>query len=93
MSGRGRHVAGLFLTAALGALLSARGAFGLQAQAPLPRLPDGHPDLQGLWMKSAGGFQGLFIGSLDGTNFAAGGGRGGRGGGRGPAAPEYPYTP
>ncbi len=65
----------------------------LHAQAALPRLPDGHPDLQGLWMKSAGGFQGLFIGSLDGTNFAAGGGRGGRGAGRGPAAPEYPYTP
>ena len=55
----------------------------LSAQSPagestsLPRLPDGHPDLQGLWLKSAGGFQGLFIGSLDGTNFAApGGGRG-----------------
>jgi hypothetical protein len=66
------------------------------AQSTLPRLPDGHPDLQGLWMKSAGGFQGLFIGSLDGTNFAAGGrgGRGdGRGAGRGPAAPQYPYTP
>ena len=40
-------------------------------RAALPRLPDGHPDLQGLWLKSAGGFQGLFIGSLDGTNFAA----------------------
>jgi hypothetical protein len=57
------------------------------AQAALRRLPDGHPDLQGLWMKSAGGFQGLFIGSLDGTNLAAGG-RGGRGGG-----PAYEYTP
>jgi|KBSMisStaDraftv2_1062788.scaffolds.fasta_scaffold48682_3 hypothetical protein len=52
----------------------------------LPRLPDGHPDLQGLWMKSNGGFQGLFIGSLDGTNFAAGGGRG-------PPAPQYEYLP
>jgi hypothetical protein len=71
--------------------------------AGLPRLPDGHPDLQGLWLKSTGGFQGLFIGSLDGTNFAAGGrggnGRGGRGGGRGagggPALlgpPQYEYT-
>ena len=60
------------MTGALCALLSARGSFDLQAQAALPRLPDGHPDLQGLWMKSAGGFQGLFIGSLDGTNFAAG---------------------
>jgi len=83
--------------AALCALTFARASFHLQAQAALPRLPDGHPDLQGLWMKSAGGFQGLFIGSLDGTNFAAGGGRGGRGdgrgAGRGPAAPEYPYTP
>jgi len=68
------------------------------AQSALRRLPDGHPDLQGLWMKSAGGFQGLFIGSLDGTNFAAGGrgGRGdGRGAGRGPAVaqPAYEYTP
>lgn len=57
--------------------------------AELPRLPDGHPDLQGLWLKSNGGFQGLFIGSLDGTNFAAGGGRGGGG----PPARQYPYTP
>jgi hypothetical protein len=84
----------------------------LAAQAPpaqqsapgtaLRRLPDGHPDLQGLWLKSAGGFQGLFIGSLDGTNFAAGGraGRGGRGDGRGAgggpggvAPPRYEYTP
>jgi hypothetical protein len=56
----------------------------------LPRLPDGHPDLQGLWLKSNGGFQGLFIGSLDGTNFAAGGGGGG---GRGPPAPQYEYLP
>ena len=63
--------------------------------AVLRRLPDGRPDLQGLWMKSAGGFQGLFIGSLDGTNLAAGG-RGGRGagGGRGAVAPpRYEYTP
>ena len=52
--------------------------------AELPRLPDGRPDLQGLWLKSAGGFQGLFIGSLNGTNFAARGG---------PPAPEYDYTP
>ncbi len=61
----------------------------------MPRLPDGRPDLQGLWLKSTGGFQGLFIGSLDGTNFAApgGGGRGGRAGGGPPAAPRYQYTP
>ena len=54
------------------------------ANTALPRQPDGHPDLQGLWIKSAGGFQGLFIGSLDGTNFA------GRGG---PPGPKYEYTP
>ena len=59
------------------------------SDAPLPRLADGRPDLQGLWMKSAGGFQGLFIGSLDGTNFAARGGAG-----RGPPpAPKYEYLP
>jgi len=59
--------------------------------APLPRLPDGRPDFQGLWMKSNGGFQGLFIGSLNGTNFAAGGGGAGRGGP--PPAPKYEYLP
>ena len=58
-----------------------------RASDVIPRLPDGRPDLQGLWLKSAGGFQGLFIGSLDGTNFAAG-----RGGGP-PPAPQYAYTP
>src|SRR5678815_1787368 len=56
-------------------------------QAPSTKLPDrlpgGRPNLQGLWLKSAGGFQGLFIGSLDGTNLAAGGGRGGGRGNRG----------
>ena len=54
-------------------LLSARSSSFLAAQATqaptnatnatLPRLPGGHPNLQGLWLKSAGGFQGLFIGS------------------------------
>lgn len=81
-----------FSAAALCALVS---GCGLSAQSSgLPRLPDGHPDLQGLWLKSAGGFQGLFIGSLDGTNFAApgGGGRGGRAGGP-PPGPRYEYTP
>jgi hypothetical protein len=90
------RVAGVLVTAALCVPTWLPGSSPLQAQSALPRLPDGHPDLQGLWMKSAGGFQGLFIGSLDGTNFAAGGrgGRGdGRGAGRGPAAPQYPYTP
>src|SRR5689334_15900196 len=96
------------LALALCALVSGYSLRALSAQAPaaqpggtnrtLPRLPDGHPDLQGLWIKSAGGFQGLFIGSLDGTNFAApGGGRGngraGRAGGGPPPAPRYEYTP
>jgi hypothetical protein len=65
------------------------------ATAPLPRLPGGHPDLQGLWLKSAGGFQGLYVGSLNGTNFAAGGGRAGaarRGAGPAPG-PQFDYTP
>jgi hypothetical protein len=77
--------------ATLGALLGAGASSAQPAptapqspSATLPRLPDGHPDLQGLWLKSAGGFQGLFIGSLDGTNFAAG---------RGPPPPRYEYTP
>jgi hypothetical protein len=88
--------------AALGVLLSAvpsdpATAQPAQAQAaatpkgPLPRQPDGRPDLQGLWLKSAGGFQGLYIGSLDGTNFAARGG--GRGAGGPPPGPVYEYTP
>ena len=65
-----------------------------RAAAELRRLPDGHPDLQGLWLKSAGGFQGLFIGSLDGTNFAArAGGGAGRGAGGPPPPPRYEYTP
>jgi hypothetical protein len=85
---------GAFATVTLCVLLCAGPEGPLSAQATLPRLPDGHVDLQGLWMKSAGGFQGLFIGSLDGTNFAAGGrGRGDGRAGRGPAAPQYPYTP
>ena len=84
---------GMVVSAIFFALVNAR-AFGPAAvqspptppSAALRRLPDGHPDFQGLWMKSAGGFQGLFIGSLDGTNLAAGG-RGGRG-----AGPQYEYT-
>jgi len=98
MKARSTRVGGLLVTVTLGVLLCARASGPLSAQTTLPRLPDGHVDLQGLWMKSAGGFQGLFIGSLDGTNFAAGGraGRGdGRGAGRGPGptAPQYEYTP
>jgi hypothetical protein len=94
-----------FTVAALCVLLSASVAIALTARvtqapttAPLDRLPGGRPNLQGLWLKSAGGFQGLFIGSLDGTNLAAGGARGGRGpvagGARGgPAPTRYEYTP
>jgi hypothetical protein len=72
------------------ALLAASASASAQAPAApdaasLPRQPNGRPDLQGLWIKSAGGFQGLFIGSLDGTNFAARGG--------GPPGPQYEYTP
>jgi hypothetical protein len=64
------------------------------SKAAIPRLPEGRPDLQGLWIKSAGGFQGLFIGSLDGTNFAAGGRAGGAGARGGPPPPpRYHYTP
>jgi len=95
----------VLLTASVPSALTAR-----MTQAPtserLEKLPDGHPNLQGLWLKSTGGFQGLFIGSLDGTNLAAGGARGAgggaRGGGRGavaggarggPAPARYEYTP
>ncbi len=83
------------------AALVAAGLPGLvSAQSPapppsLPRLPGGHPDLQGLWLKSAGGFQGLYVGSLNGTNFAAGGGRAGTARREvGPApGPKFDYTP
>jgi len=89
---------------ALWGLLSAGSSSFLPAQptqapasapnATLPRLPGGRPNLQGLWLKSAGGFQGLFIGSLDGTNLAAGGARGGGRGARGgPPPTRYEYTP
>ena len=89
------HAFGFGLTAALCVLLSAVASSSLGPQATArPRLPDGRPDLQGLWLKSAGGFQGLFIGSLDGTNFAGGGARGGGRGARGgPPPTRYEYTP
>jgi hypothetical protein len=80
------------LAVPIGALLFSGAATAQPAAAPapsssaIPRLPDGHPDLQGLWLKSNGGFQGLFIGSLEGTNFAAGAGRG-------PPTPQYDYLP
>jgi hypothetical protein len=79
----------LLATAACGSAFSqapAAPAAAAQAPtAPLPRQPNGRPDLQGLWIKSAGGFRGLFIGSLDGTNFANRGGP--------PPAPRFEYTP
>ncbi len=90
---RARFDAATCLCVVLTALASAPASAQQPAPAPsrasgvVPRLPDGHPDLQGLWLKSAGGFQGLFIGSLDGTNFAA------RRGGGPPPAPQYAYTP
>ena len=92
---RTAHAFGFGLTAALCVLLSAVASSSLGPQATArPRLPDGRPDLQGLWLKSAGGFQGLFIGSLDGTNFAGGGARGGGRGARGgPPPTRYEYTP
>src|SRR4030095_16992121 len=76
----------VLLTASVPSALTAR-VTQVPTSVPLARLPDGHPNLQGLWLKSSGGFQGLFIGSLDGTNLAAGGARGGgRGARSGPAA-------
>src|SRR5690349_7730709 len=67
-----------------------------------PRLPDGHPDMQGLWYKFAGeGFDPLYVGLLNGGPVGGGGARGG--GGRGPApgangflrpgVPVLPYLP
>jgi hypothetical protein len=66
-----------------------------------PRLPDGRPDMQGLWYKFAGeGFDPLYVGLLNGAPV---GGGGGRGGGRGavagangflrPGVPVLPYLP
>ena len=85
--------AGFVVTGLLGPALAQQPAAEPNAAvAALPRLPDGHPDFQGLWLKSNGGFFGLFIGSLDGTNFAAGGGGAGRGAGP-PPEPKYEYLP
>jgi hypothetical protein len=85
--------ASLLATGVLGQALAQQPAAEPNAAvAALPRLPDGHPDLQGLWLKSNGGFFGLFIGSLDGTNFAAGGGGAARGAGP-PPGPKYEYLP
>ena len=88
-----RRLCSLQLSAAVGGR-----SVQLAPNAILPRLPGGRPDLQGLWLKSTGGFQGLFIGSLDGTNFAAPAAAAvtdaaGRGAGGGPPAPRYEYTP
>src|SRR5579871_573838 len=67
-----------------------------------PRLPDGHPDMQGLWYKFAGeGFDPLYVGLLNGAPVGGGGGRGGgaRGGSAGangflrPGVPVLPYLP
>jgi hypothetical protein len=65
-----------------------------------PRLPDGHPDMQGLWYKFAGeGFDPLFIGLLNGDAVGRGGGRGGREPAQNntaflrPGVPVLPYLP
>jgi hypothetical protein len=67
-----------------------------------PRLPDGHPDMQGLWYKFVSeGFDPLFIGLLDGAAVGRGGGRGGAGPAPAPGAtgflrpgvPILPYLP
>jgi hypothetical protein len=67
-----------------------------------PRLPDGHPDMQGLWYKFVSeGFDPLFIGLLDGAAVGRGGGRGGAGRAPAPGAtgflrpgvPILPYLP
>jgi hypothetical protein len=66
------------------------------------RLPDGHPDMQGLWYKFAGeGFDPLYVGLLDGGPVGGGGGRGGPGRGQAagangflrPGVPVLPYLP
>ncbi|HEX5421568.1 MAG TPA: hypothetical protein VFY39_16375 [Gammaproteobacteria bacterium] len=99
-AGRPTTVAAIYfstlLAAALpGLVLAQTPPRSAPANSVRPRLPDGHPDLQGLWLKTAGGFQGLLIGSLDGTNFAGGGGRGGarRGAAGPPPGPRFEYTP
>jgi hypothetical protein len=67
-----------------------------------PRLPDGHPDMQGLWYKFVSdGFDPLYVGLLDGGPVGGGGGRsrGGRGPAPGataflrPGVPVLPYLP
>lgn len=67
-----------------------------------PRLPDGHPDLQGLWIKKdSSGFDPLRVGTLDGGALGRGGGGPARGAGPGgrssdflrPGVPTLPYTP
>jgi hypothetical protein len=68
-----------------------------------PRLPDGHPDLQGLWVKKdSSGFDPLRVGTLDGGAVGRGGGGRGRAGGPPggngnpeflrPGVPILPYT-
>jgi len=86
---------------------SAAAAHGAAPFSPL-RLPDGHPDMQGLWLTGNDvGFNGLLIGLLNGPNtFAFGAGApppgtpptaGGRGpGGAGPGSggpPPISYLP
>ena len=91
MNGRRSPIAGRCATAAFFALLSARASFPLHAPAALPRLAEGHPDLQGLWMRAPADSRGCSSDRSTGRTSPPVA-RGGRGGGRSPAAPEYPYS-
>jgi hypothetical protein len=51
-----------------------------QAAEPAPRMPDGRPDLSGVWWTG---------GDVGGRGYGGGRGRGGRGGGGGPAPPTF----
>jgi len=91
MNGRRSPIAGRCATAAFFALLSARASFPLHAPAALPRLAEGHPDLQGLWMRAPADSRGCSSDRSTGRTSPPVA-RGGRGGGRSPAASEYPYS-
>jgi hypothetical protein len=76
-------------TAAIAASLAFPAALAAQAGKPssaIPRMPDGHPDLSGVW------WRGGDIGSRTGNPLGAPGGRGGRGGAA-PVTFSSLYTP
>lgn len=75
-------IAGTLVWCAAPARLAAQtGSAETASQSRLPRMPDGHPDLSGVWWSG---------GDIGGRGFAGGRGRGGAGGGRGPA--QQPQT-